>query len=133
MAVTDEHAFVLPTDYNRLIDQHPVTVRDSEDAWVLIDLYLRMHEARLGAMGLKPIDTIEDVIGVTDEEAAVYGDALGEPTIERWDSGWCAWFVTWQHQHAALDRWDVDVDESGRIDAQRERIADGVGDEAWIE
>jgi hypothetical protein len=133
VAVTHEHAFVLPTDYNRLVVEHPVTVRDSDDAWVLIDLYLRMHEARLGAMGLDPIDTIEEVIGVTGAEAAAYGDEVGEPTIQRRDSSWRARFVTWQHQHGALDRWEVDVDESGRIDAQRDRIADGIGDEAVIE
>jgi hypothetical protein len=84
-------------------------------------------------MGLDPIDTIDEAIGVTDAEAAAYGDEVHEPTIEQRDSGWRARFVTWQHQHAALDRWEVDVDESGRIDAHRERIADGVGDEAWID
>ena len=36
-------------------------------------------------------------------------------------------------QHGALDRREVEVDESGRMEAHRERLADAVGDEAWID
>jgi hypothetical protein len=133
VAVTDEHAFVLPNDYNALVAQHPVVVDGSDDAWALVDLYLRMHEAQLAARGLEPIDTIAEAIGVTDAEVAAYEDQVDASTIEPHDSGWRARFVTWQHEGAALDRWVIDVDESGRIEAERDNIAYGVGDQAEID
>lgn len=135
VAVTDEHAFVLPTDYNALVAQHPVVVEDRGDAWAIIDLYLRMHEATLAVKFLEPIDTVAEAIGATDVEVATYGDQVDPPTIQRRDDGGHATFVTWQHEAAgaALDRWVIDVDESGRLDAERHNIAYGVGDEAVIE
>jgi hypothetical protein len=121
----DKHAFVLPDEFNDMIQREGISVGTGDRALDLAKVYVMLQDHGYLTEGSAFLIFPESAADIP--ESGGEGGAVRPPHVSKKNGGYNVVVYSWSRLGGVLDKWEFDIKEDGRIQAEKTKVVEDLG------